>query len=411
MKLRFKKIAIFPIVLSLLLPLCSCGKPQEMPKPIKPTTYYSETPSEPSFDSDTDSDLQTSDTDSNTKSSDTDTTSGNSEKKKNNSSDTQKLEYRREKSSDSDKSSSKTTSSKTTSSKTTSSQNTSSSLFPNTIVTRTFTVEDDSNEQQNQSQNETDNSSQTTSSEVREEPVPPAPIDPEQPDNGSANTDTEEPYQRQDGKKLIVIDAGHQQHANTAQEPIGPGASETKMKVSGGTQGRTTGLPEYELTLQLALKLQADLESRGYEVIQVRTENNVDISNSERSAIANNAHADAFIRIHANGSENSAQNGAMTLCQTPNNPYNAYLYNDCKALSTYVLDELVNATGCNKEYVWETDTMSGINWSKVPVTIVEVGYMTNPQEDLRMANDENQCKITEGIANGIDRFFNEHYNQ
>ena len=408
MKLRFKKIAIFPIVLSLLLPLCSCGKPQEMPKPIRPTTYYSETPSEPSFDSNTDSDLQTSDTDSNTKSSDTDTTSGNSEKKKNNSSDTQKLEYRREKSSDSDKSSSKTTSSKTTSSKTTSSQNTSSSLFPNTIVTRTFTVEDDSNEQQNQSQNETDNSSQTTSSEVREEPVPPAPIEDPQPSD--TDTDTEEPYQRTDGKRLIVIDAGHQQHANTAQEPIGPGASETKMKVSGGTQGRTTGLPEYELTLQLALKLQADLESRGYEVIQVRTENDVDISNVERSTIANNAHADAFIRIHANGSDNSAQNGAMTLCQTPNNPYNAYLYNDCKALSTYVLDELVNATGCNKEYVWETDTMSGINWSKVPVTIVEVGYMTNPQEDLRMANDENQCKITEGIANGIDRFFNE-YNQ
>lgn len=203
----------------------------------------------------------------------------------------------------------------------------------------------------------------------------------------------------------IAIDAGHQAKADLDKEPLGPGSSVMKTKVAAGATGCVTGKPEYELTLEISLKLRTELESRGYEVVMIRTSNQVNISNAERAQIANLSQADAFLRIHADGYDDSTVSGATTLCQTANNPYNGQLYAQCRALASSVLDGLVASAGCKKRYIQETDTMSGINWCTIPVTIVEVGFLTNPEEDHLLSTEEYQNKIVVGIADGLDAYF------
>lgn len=209
----------------------------------------------------------------------------------------------------------------------------------------------------------------------------------------------------EDDAKVIVIDAGHQTHAMSATEPIGPGAKTRKAKVTGGASGCSTHLPEYKLNLQVAKKLQKELESRGYKVIMVRTKNNVKLSNAERAQIANKYKADAFIRIHANSANNSSVKGALTIAPQNSNKYMSKSNRKkSQSLSKKVLKAMCKATGAKNRGVMYTNSMTGINWCKVPVTIVEMGFMSNPSEDKKMAKASYQKKIAKGIANGIDSF-------
>lgn len=206
--------------------------------------------------------------------------------------------------------------------------------------------------------------------------------------------------------KLIVIDAGHQTHAMSDTEPIGPGASERKAKVTGGASGCVTHLPEYKLNLQVSKKLKKELESRGYEVIMVRTKNNVKMSNAQRAKVANKNNADAFIRIHANSSDSSSVTGALTIAPQNSNTFmKKKNIKKSQKLSKKVLSAMCAETGAKNRGVMYTNTMSGINWCKVPVTIVEMGFMSNPAEDRKMAKASYQKKIVRGIADGLDDFF------
>ena len=204
---------------------------------------------------------------------------------------------------------------------------------------------------------------------------------------------------------IVVIDAGHQGKGNSNKEPDGPGSGTLKAKVTSGATGCVTKQQEYILNLEVSLKLRDELISRGYQVVMIRENHAINISNSERAKYANNLGADAFIRIHANSSDSSSVSGIETICQTSSNPYNASIYKECRKLSECILDEVVESTGAKKRRVWETDTMSGINWCEVPVTILEMGFLSNPEEDRLMADDDYQDKMVEGIANGLDKYF------
>ena len=202
----------------------------------------------------------------------------------------------------------------------------------------------------------------------------------------------------------VLADPGHQGQGNFEQEPIGPGASETKNKVAGGTTGVSTGVREFELTLDIGLQLRDALLEKGYEVLMIRETHDVNISNAVRAQMANEANADVFVRLHANGSESSSATGVITMCQTASNPYNGDLYSKSRELSEKILEAYVEETGLANRGIQETNTMSGINWCNVPVTILEMGFMTNPHEDELMQDEDFQKKMVSGIVKGIEAY-------
>ena len=206
---------------------------------------------------------------------------------------------------------------------------------------------------------------------------------------------------------LVAIDPGHQgpDVDMSALEPNAPGSSEMKAKASSGTTGQYSGIPEYQLALDISLMLKTELESRGYDVLLTRENNETAISNSERAKLANESGADICVRIHANGSEDSGANGALALVPSEENPYVGNLGGESRRLADSVLGRYCAATGMADQGVQSNDTMTGINWSKIPVMILEMGFMSNKQDDLNMADEAYRAKMVTGIADGIDSYY------
>lgn len=209
---------------------------------------------------------------------------------------------------------------------------------------------------------------------------------------------------------LVSIDPGHQSPNvdMSAQEPNAPGSSTMKTKATGGTSGRYSGIPEYQLNLDISLMLRDALEEEGYDVVMTREDNDTAISNAERATLANEAGADFAVRIHANGSENSGANGALVLIGSAQNAYVGNLYEQSYALGQTVLNSYCETTGMQNLGVQANDTMTGINWSQVPVIILEMGFMTNETDDLNMADEAYRAKMVEGIVKGIDKYCEEN---
>ncbi len=205
----------------------------------------------------------------------------------------------------------------------------------------------------------------------------------------------------------VAIDPGHQGAwvDMSDKEPDGPGSENYKAKSTAGTTGRFTQVPEYELNLDISLSLREELENRGYRVVMTREDHDTAISNSERAKLAASEGSDVYVRIHANGSDDPSVNGALAMVPSPENPYVANLAEDSFRLGEEILTSYCEATGFQNLDVQYYDNMSGINWSSIPVMILEMGFMTNETEDYAMQDPSMQEKMVQGIADGIDHYF------
>lgn len=221
-----------------------------------------------------------------------------------------------------------------------------------------------------------------------------------------ADTKTQVTVEESDKDKIIIgIDPGHQLHGNSALEPIGPGASTKKAKVSSGTSGVSTGVPEYKLNLVIARKVKKELEKRGYEVVMTRNKNNVDISNQERAQKMNKKGADICVRLHADGSDSSSVSGASALYPSKSNPYVGALSKKSLKLAKAVLGAYTKATHIRDRGCVKRDDLTGTNWSEIPVIVLEMGFMSNPTEDKNMQKKKFQKKMVQGICDGIDAYY------
>lgn len=199
---------------------------------------------------------------------------------------------------------------------------------------------------------------------------------------------------------IIVIDPGHANKADLGKEPEAPNSSKLKYKQTGGADGVVTKTPEYKINMQVAKKLKSKLEEKGYTVIITKTENNKTMSNIERAKVGNEANAGLVIRIHADSADNSSTKGASMLVPGKNE-YTKEFYDESKLFGKIILNTLTNEVGMKNRGVIERDDITGFNWSTVPVVLVEMGFLSNSDEDKLLSSNDYQEKIADALTKGI----------
>jgi N-acetylmuramoyl-L-alanine amidase len=206
-------------------------------------------------------------------------------------------------------------------------------------------------------------------------------------------------------RPLIVIDPGHDLRGNRATEPIGPGSATLKIKDGGGTRGVATGVSEAELVLDVSLRLRRLLEHAGVRVVMTRARTaGTSIGNVARARIANEAHAKLFLRVHADGHQDTAVRGSHTLVPALRPGWTDDVYRPSRRAARLVQAELVAALGFPDRGITEHTDFTGFNWADVPVILVEMGFMTNPTEDRALATPRVRAAAARGLCRGTLRF-------
>lgn len=201
--------------------------------------------------------------------------------------------------------------------------------------------------------------------------------------------------------KVIVIDPGHGNHSNLEKEKNSPDSNVLKIKDGGGAQGVSTKIPEYKLNMDVALKLKSILEKKGYNVIMTKTLDSESPGNIERAEIGNKNNAALVVRIHADSNENSSVTGVSMLVPSETG-YSKPITAVSKKYGNIVLNKIVSDLGVKNRGVVAHSDMTGFNWSKVPVILVEMGFMSNSVEDKLINTENYKSKMANALASGIE---------
>ena len=211
-----------------------------------------------------------------------------------------------------------------------------------------------------------------------------------------------------DNKKkdiTIVIDPGHSNKPTNETEPISPDSKEKKLKDTLGSTGVNSKVPEYVITNGVALSLEKILKNDGYNVIMTKRNINTPMSNIERTEIGNKNKANLMIRIHCDGVDSQSAVGASILVPEAKGNVTPKISKESKEYGEKIINRYTSYLGLkNRGVVYRYD-LTGFNWSKVPIVLIELGFISNPKEDALLSNEKNYNKIATGIANGINDCF------
>lgn len=205
---------------------------------------------------------------------------------------------------------------------------------------------------------------------------------------------------------IIVIDPGHGPKVNSDLEPISPDSTILKRKYGTGAVGNVTGTMEREINLNVSLMLRDLLEKDGFVVIMTRTNHEVISSNIDRVNLANDNNADLMIRVHSDSHTDTSIHGASMLVPGEVG-YATPIVDISRQYGEIVLNTLVNEIGmANRGVITRTD-QTGFNWSKIPIMTVEMGFLSNPEEDKLLSTPEYQEKLAYALYKGISNCFNQ----
>ncbi len=226
---------------------------------------------------------------------------------------------------------------------------------------------------------------------------------------GAAKTVESKPHAEEKSLEgmTICIDPGHGKTSRLSageKEPVAPGSNEMKAAIAAGTTGVVTGVTEESLNLTVALKLKEALASRGAKPVMVRETHECGLTNVERAKLWNLVKADLTIRIHANGVADSTVSGVLMMIPGDRYIKDTAMLEKSSQAGKYVLECVLRHTGARSSGTVRSTDMTGFNWSKVPVILLEMGFMTNPEEDRLLNTGEYQDKIVSGIVEGVEKY-------